>query len=379
MNGAQPITNLFSPTEEEALALALSKYWLMARDAVVDPDLPDVQAKQPAVLHYAIELHRACQLELGARDDDVPAAAAGALLTRMARPDWAAPVRRALGDADFDTVDALLSDWEFIAAVLERTVRNRARAVLLTVELCAFYPWPPGTKYEKTTRNAELRDMVDAMDAPISYDYLEELDRALVEQARRLALRHLSWGKLLAGRATASSLLANRRPWLAAEAAVGGASYGAGVLVKEAKGVLGNPLAAGTYGVAGVTLDPGLSTSQAGGSAASLGDLAKLDVLTEYFLIRERNEPDLAKAVAAATEHRLRQTEAEVDELTARLAKVERAADLAEQAAQALEEREAEIERLRAELADTEIARGYQARAAERLATLADQQAPVSG
>src|SRR4051812_32672190 len=101
----------------------------MAQDRDLDPDAPDREAKAPVVLQYGLEVNRACQRELEGSDHDLPSLEREALLERIGRPGWPPDVRRALGDAPFETVESLFVDWSFIAAFL-KTVTRRERAVL---------------------------------------------------------------------------------------------------------------------------------------------------------------------------------------------------------------------------------------------------------
>lgn len=381
---SERVVDFFSLTEEEAFILAVAKYWLMASDLDQDPDLADQKAKHPVILQYGLELHRACQHELEADDDTVPLATREDILQRMRAADWPAAVRRSLGDTDFDVFDELLSEWAFVASVL-KTVTSRARGVLLTVELASFYPWPPEVEYEAGVREKELADLVEAMAAPISHEYLNEIDRALATRARKLALENVDWGRLglIAGGGAVLSLLTGgiAAPFVGGTlfaAGWGAMGYAGGSAFGEAKVALfGNPMAAGGYAAVGGTLNTGVTTADAGGSAATLNDLVKLDVLTEYLLIRERNQPGLARAVVAATEHRLRQTEAEMVDLRQQVDKLKRLAPLQAQTEQLLREREADLEAAEQALADTETAREYQEQEVARLRELLREHAAV--
>lgn len=368
----QRVADLFSLTCQEAFVLAAAKWWLMSEDLRKDPDLDDRVAKRPVVLQYGVELHRAFQLELGHRDDDVPEPTREALLQRMRGPEWPAAVRRSLGDADYDTVEALFSDWTFVASLL-KSVTSRERAVLLTVELACLYPWPPNVKYEPGVREKELAGLVDAMAAPISRDYINDLDQALATSARKLARKKLSLGRLglLAGGGAVLVLSGGLGMGMLAAMTLGGAGgYAGATAVGEAStAFFGNPLAAGGYNIAGDTLNT-TTTAAGGGAGATLTDLVKIEVLTEYYLIRERNQPDLARAVVVATEKRLRQTEAEMNELRAQVDQAQQLVGLQAQTAELLQAREAELEEVREQLEDAQRARDYQQRELERLREL---------
>lgn len=374
------VADLFSLTPEEAFVLSAAKWWLMSEDLRKDPDFDDQVAKRPVVLQYGVELHRSFQMELGHQDDDVPEPTPEALLQRMRGPGWPPAVRRALGDADYEAFEVLFSDWTFVASLL-KTVTSRERAVLLTVELACLYPWPPEVKYEPGVRESELAGLVKAMAAPISRAYVNEIDQALATSARKLARKSLSLGRLglLAGGGAVLVLSGGLATGMVAAMAISGAGgYASGWAVGAASvGLFGNPLAAGGYPVAGGTLDT-TTTAEGGGAGATLTDLVKVEVLTEYYLIRERGQRDLARAVVVATEKRLRQTEAELTGLRSQVEQAQRLVDIQAQTADLLSSREEELEDVRERLADAEQALTYQRREVERLRGLLDEHGSAS-
>src|SRR4051812_19935523 len=248
---AERVAELFRLTEEESFVLVATKWWLMAQDRFLDPDVPDREAKAPVVLQYGLEVHRACQRELECIDDDLPSVEREALLERTRCPGWPAAVRRALGDASFQTVESLFADWPFIAALLN-TVTRRERAVLLTVELASFYPWPPDVLYEKDVRDEQLAAIVDALGAPIDRELLHKLDRDIAARAKRLAAKNVDWaqlGLLARGGAALSLLKAGKAtPWATVRFAAGAGGSAATAAAEAGDVLLGaNPLAAGGY------------------------------------------------------------------------------------------------------------------------------------
>ena len=314
---AERVADLFRLTEEESFVLVATKLWLMAQDRDLDPDAPDREAKAPVVLQYGLEVHRACQREVECSDDALPPVEREALLERIRRPGWPSAVRRALGDAPFETVESLFADWPFIAALL-KTVARRERAVLLTVELASYYPWPPDVLYEKNVRDEQLGAIVDALGAPIDRELLHELDREIAARARRLAAKNVNWARLgliAGGGAALSVLIAGlATPW--ATAAFAGAAGGsAATAAAEAGDVLlgGNPLAAGGYDTAGVTFSSD-TTAEAGGSNRVLADLVKVDVLTDYYLAGDA-APELIRTVVTAADEKLSRAETELADL----------------------------------------------------------------
>ncbi len=373
---ADRVAELFRLTEEESFLLVATKWWLMSQDRDLDPDTPDREAKAPVVLQYGLEVHRACQRELGCTEVDLPPVEREALLERILRPGWPAAVRRALGDAPFDKVEDLFADWPFIGALL-KTVTRRERAVLLTVELASFYPWPPNILYEKEVRDEQLVAIVEAMGAPIDRDCLTELDHEIARRAKQLAAKNINWARLglLAGGGAALSLLTAglATPW-ATVAFAGVAGGGAATAATEAGDVLlgGNPLAAGGYDAAGVTFSSE-TTAEAGGSNRVLADLVKVSVLTDYYLGGD-SAPELIRTVVTAADDRLARAESELAELRRTVDELKVLAEFHDDAP--IEKRDAALRAL----ADAERAHGYYARELQHLrARLHDTEADADG
>lgn len=360
---AERVADLFRLTEEESFVLVATKWWLMAQDRDLDPDAPDREAKAPVVLQYGLEVHRACQRELQCFDDDLPPVEREALLERVRRPGWPPAVRRALGDAPFEAVESLFADWPFIAALL-KTITRRERAVLLTVELASYYPWPPDVLYEQDVRDEQLGAIVDALGAPVDRELLQELDREIATRARRLAAKNVNWARLglLAGGAAALSLLTAglATPW-ATVAFAGAAGGSAATAAAEAGDVLlgGNPLAAGGYDTAGVTFSSD-TTAEAGGSNRVLADLVKVDVLTDYYLAGDA-APELIRTVVTAADDKLGRAESELADLRRTVDELKVIAEFHEDAP--AEKRDV----ARRALDDAERARDYYARELDNL------------
>lgn len=355
---AERVAQLFRLTEEESFVLVATKWWLMSQDRDLDPDVPDREAKAPVVLQYGLEVHRACQREVGCTEEDLPAVEREALLERIGRAGWPAAVRRALGDAPFEKVESLFTEWPFIAALL-KTVTRRERAVLLTVELASFYPWPPSILYEKEVRDDQLAAIVKTMGAPIDRDDLTELDHEIARRARQLATKNVDWarlGLLAAGGAALSLLTAGlATPW-ATVAFAGVAGGSAATAAADAGDVLlgGNPLAAGGYDSAGVTFSS-TTTAEAGGSNRVLADLVKVSVLTDYYLAGDA-APTLIRTVVIAADDRLARAEAELAELRQTVDELKVIAEFHDDAPP--EQRDAAL----LALADAERAHGYYVR-----------------
>ena len=375
----------FRPTDEEFLILALTKLWLMQTDYERDPDPPDREVKHVVCLEYAVELHRAFQQQL--EFEDVPDATVRGFVNRMESEGWAPAIRRALGDVGFDEARKLMSDRRVIDSLLS-TVTRRDRAVLLLVELSAFFPWTNKVKFEKDVRRHALDDVATGFSAGITVEYAREIDHEIARRARNLALKNLNYKKigLIAGGGAVIGVITGGLAAPFIGTAIGGAMGLSGIAATNAGLALlgGGSLASGGFGIAGGTLmiagvaGVGGGAAFAGGGALNdhqasytFADMVKLDVLTEYMLIRERSEPEIARLVVLATEESVRNGEAECERLDARVdvlgAQVERLllqldgtklrADTAEAK---LAEKSTELEAVTAERDELEQALKYQ-------------------
>jgi hypothetical protein len=348
----------FTLSDEEAFVLAAAKLWLMEEDLSLDPDQSDREAKRKVVTQYARELHEVFRLERGSGRPVTPQR--DRLLARLKGSRWPAALRRSLGTADRPTMRRLFRDWQFISGLLD-TVKRRDRAVLLAVELAAFYPWPPKVKYEKDVRARKLAAIAEAMGAPLTAEYVQELDRELRRRARKFALRNLNWKRvgLVAGGGAVLGAITGGLAAPLIGGAIGSTMGLSGAAATNAGLALlgGGSLASGGLGVAGGTLFVSGVASAGGGAAAASGDalrasgsayvfadMVKLDVLTEYMLIREQREPDKVRAVVVATEQSVRNTEAEVARLRTKVDELKALADLQGETAKLVRAREAELD-----------------------------------
>ncbi|MDP8943382.1 MAG: hypothetical protein M3N16_04595, partial [Actinomycetota bacterium] len=185
----------FALTDEEALVLSASKLWLMREDIALDPDGEDRRRKRPVAAAYMAALHRSFERER--EDGEAPEPTTAGVIARLEKPGWPASVRRSLGRADRPDAERVLAHWSVVQGLLGQVTR-RERAVLLAVELAAFYPWPEGLRYEKGVRERKLGEIVEAMAAPITVAYFRELDRELQRRARKLALKRTDWRRVAA-------------------------------------------------------------------------------------------------------------------------------------------------------------------------------------
>lgn len=326
----------FEFTDDEAFVVALTKLWLMEEDRANDPDPPDREAKEPDCLVFAVEFHRACQIEVNAKTEIERVDVVG-LSAAMTGVGWAPDVRRALGDLSLSDFRRLLRKRELVEAALS-TVERRARAVVISVELASFFPWPRKVKFEKDVRSDRLSWIAEAMPRMTS-DYMEELDREIRNRMRKQALRNIDLKKvgLIAGGGAIIGLVTGGLAAPAIGGVVGGwMGLSGAAAVNGGLALLGGgSLAAGGFGVAGGTVvvagaaGVGLG-GVAGGAGAARGltraevaaDMVKVDVLTEYYLLREQREPDKARAVIRATQRSVARVEektkiakAKIDEL----------------------------------------------------------------
>jgi len=354
----------FQLSGEEAFVLAVAKFWLASRDQATDPDEDDQTRKRPPVHLYGLELHRAFEQEQAF--DAAVEPTRDVLLARLGQPGWPAALRRSLGNASVDDAWSVMRHWSFVSGLLS-TITRRQRAVLLCVELAAFNPWPSDVKFEKGPRQDNLKMLCGAMGAPLGHNYIEDIDRALRRKAFRLALRNTNWmkvGAIVAGGAVLGAITGGlAAPFIGG--AIGGGMGLSGAAAANAGLALlgGGSLAAGGFGVAGGTFvvagvaGVGAGTVVGGGTIAHqmstaqvFADLVKLDVLTEYMLIREQSEPAKVRTVVRMTEQSLRASEAQLSTMRQRLEELDQVVELQQATEQLLIETETERDELRAEV-----------------------------
>lgn len=362
----QDVFQEFALTEGEALVVAACKLWLMTEDRDLDPDADDRRAKSPVILLYAVELHRAFQRELAAAD--IPDADVASLLKPTRQPGWPAALRRALGDMQFEDMSRTVAHWSFVEGLL-KTVTARDRAVLVAVEMAAFFPWPPGTKYEKGIREAKLAAIAEAL-PKMSPDFMRELDHELRRRARNLSLQ-ANWKKLAAigGGGAVLGLVTGGLAAPLIGGMVGGAMglSGAAAVNAGLAAMGGGSLAAGGFGMAGGTMvvagvaGVGAGAAGAGGTAVHQATASevfaaavKVDVLTEYMLVRGKSQPQKIRLVVAGVQKLLQQKESDVTRLEHRIAELERLPVQLAQTQELVLAGEDELEQLKKQLKDKE-------------------------
>lgn len=317
------LANQFRLSEAEAITLAVAKLWLMARDAERDPDLRDRQRKGPVLNEYASAV-LAAQAERATASDEGSADP----LALIGEPDWPARMRNAMAAMDSGEALALLVQSALLRPLLTQ-VDRRDRAILLLIELAAFYPWPRRVRWEERVRRGLLHQIVRALAAPVTVEYFDELDRQLLKRMRTYNRRNLDWKKLtvLAGGATALGVITGGLAAPLIGGAIGGAMglsgaaatsaglalLGGGSLAAGGMGMAGGAaLVSGALGAAAGSATGGISWWKGVGADEVLVESVKLEVVTEYLVVREQGDNEKARLIVRTLEGRLETMEAEV-------------------------------------------------------------------
>jgi hypothetical protein len=360
------IERQFALTDEEAVVLAAAKLWLMEEDLAGDPDLGDRSKKAPIVEGYISELHLA--LRAASEGIEADSDSSREALDRIGDPRWVSGFSRYLGDLSRDDARRELRSWALMERLLT-TVSRRDRAVMLIIELAAFHPWPSGVKYERGLRERNLSRLVEAMAAPVGSDYLRQLDDELRRRARRFARKGINWtrfGVVAAGGAVLGAITGGLAAPLVG-AAIGSTMGLSGAAASSAGLALlgGGSIAAGGLGMAGGTalvsasaslgslgLASGVAWWRETSSNSVLTDAVKLDVLTEYVILREQTDSDKARLIIRRTEARLSEAEEEVAALRARVESLTGVIDERDRTRDELEKVKQERDELTEQLAD---------------------------
>ena len=309
MTSISPPTDLvdeFRLSPEEAFTLAVTKLWLMERDLACDPDEKDRRAKRPVIRDYVAALQGT--LEPSSYAASAPPPLAQDLVAMIGAPGWLPALERCLSGLPLQEVRRLLRQRRVVMRLLHE-VDSRERAILLTIELASFYPWPRKIKFEKGVRETRLRDAVGAMG--LRAENLWEIDGEIRKRSKAMARRKVNWARVGVIAAGGAALGALAGPFAAPYigTAIGGAMGLSGAAATSAGLALlgGGSLAAGGMGMAGGALVvSGTITATGAGAAAGIGwwreipegavfaDSVKLDVTTEYLVLR--HESDLPKA-----------------------------------------------------------------------------------
>jgi hypothetical protein len=306
-------TKRLRPTSEEAVVLAVSKLHLMESDLASDPDWDDRVEKRKTVNAYVRALVSAFAGEVDEREK--PLSSLGDLRKCARGNGWSDRIRATLGSFDPEDARRVLLDDDFLTALLG-SVERRDRALVLLVELAAFYPWAPNVKFEEGSRERACERITQAMSTSVSTRDFSFIDSQLNERAKKLEDKGVNWRRLvpLIVGGTALGIITGGAAAPLIGTAIGGAMGLSGAAATSAGLALlgGGSLAAGGPGMAGGmalvgTLGGlvGAGTGLAGNKAIDISkeglltESVKLDLLSELVLLEERKE---ARQVASIVE-----------------------------------------------------------------------------
>lgn len=221
------------------------------------------------------------------------------------------------------------------APLLATHVTERARGMLLLIELYSFHPWSEKAKWNAKVHAQSLKDLTNKMPCMTESDY-QRVDTEFKRVVRRLQRKSVSWRKF-ASIAAVGAILGILTMGLAAPvigAAIGGAMGLSGAAATSAGLALlgGGSMAAGGFGMAGGTaLLVGLGGT-AGGIAATgsgyargmtgkkiLAESIKLELLIKLVIVQQGGGDEQARFVVVGLEMRLREVEEKLAELAKRL------------------------------------------------------------
>lgn len=287
--------------EHEELCLILTKLATMAWDADNDPDDRDWQVKRPLMTTFADAVRATFSLPVPSSPTIVGNRAAQTCAEKVAHTatpkSLRADIAVALGQCTPGAARAFLCH-PALAKGANHGIDRFDRAILLTVEMAAFSPWPNGTKWEKTARRQALHDLL-TFTAPLDASTIDNIDRDLRREVRRLARKALPKGKLaalaLGGLAIGVLTGGLAAPFVggaiggaaglsgAAATSAGLATLGGGALTAGGLGMAGGTaLVAGAGGVAGAGATAGSHWVRGAGVQEVLVEAAKLNVYWKY-------------------------------------------------------------------------------------------------
>ena len=310
-------------SEEEELVLASVKLAIMEKDLAADPDLPDRIAKRKAIDSYVTAL--VTQFQAGEKTDELPGRISD-IQGWIGKDDWPGRFRRCLGALDPQDARPIFTDGGVLARMLDRVTR-RDRALLLLIELAAFYPWGDKVKFEKGVREEALERIVTRIAADVDVGYFHEVEDALAKRKKSLAGSERNWGKIaaFAGGAAVLGVLTMGMAAPVIGTAIGGAMGLSGAAATSAGLAFlgGGSLAAGGLGMAGgtalVTILGGAVGTVAGLKAsgitkeALLVESAKLGVTSEYVFLREHGAISHVTSIMDVLEAERQEWQADID------------------------------------------------------------------
>jgi hypothetical protein len=327
----------FALSDDESLALTLSKLALMEADLEDDRSHADRVVKREIVRRYCTLL--AELLDVPASEADArqlnwleARALADDLTSSCAATSLVMRLQEGLLPLGHDARRYLVTSPGLAAASLAG-VEQRRRALVLMIELAAFHPWPAGTAWEAQARHAALAGFVEAIPAPVDHALMAEIDTRLKSSVRRLSRRELDKRKVVAIAAggAAAGLLTGGLAAPLIGSAIGGAMGLSGAAATSAGLALlgGGAVAAGGLGMAGGTA---VIAGAAGVGAAGVGaagtwlkgapptdvivESAKLEVFFEYLLVRAEQTDELQRLVVSRLQEQIVDLVGEINELT---------------------------------------------------------------
>lgn len=334
---ADPVAEQFTLNDEESLALSLAKLAIMEADLEGDSDHGGRIVKRDLVRRY-VELFSSTlgvTVEGGEQLDWLTARGVASSVGGASGDDVASGLSEALDGYGGDAVRYIVTSPDLARCALSK-VAQRQRAIVLLLELVAFYPWPAGTTWERDVRQASLDQLVAGISAPVDSELMGEIDRRLSSTVRRLGRKGIDRKKVayVAVGGAIGGLLTGGLAAPLIGSAIGGTMGLSGAAATSAGLALlgGGAVSAGGVGVAGGTV---VVAGVAGMGSAGLGaagtwlrgaeadevvvESAKLEVLFDYVIRRDEQADELQRVVVENLQRQIDQLVEEVNELTAML------------------------------------------------------------
>ena len=284
--------------------LLAAKLHLATRDANDDPDKEDRAAKRKLLREFAGSVVGAWRAGTALSDEAV---SAKQLIDAISGPAWLDATEALLASTSDENSVKLLSQWRVTSALLKK-VAYRERALLLLIEILSFHPWGAGVKFEASVRKDRLVKIAGALRPHVTEADVKDLDKKLSDSLKGFSKKDVAWGKVAAVGVGAAAI-GVVSGGLAAPALggwVGSTFLGLSGAAATSAGLAllgGGSLAAGGMGMAGgaalVATTAGLVGAGAGAGGAALltdsprevlSEAAKLDVLSEVVILREKGD-----------------------------------------------------------------------------------------
>lgn len=353
---ADRVAQQFSLNETESLALSLAKLALMEADLEAESDCSDRVVKRDVIRRYADLLSSRLGTSGDNREDLdwLTARQLARSITANTEADLPDRLQRSIDEYGADAARYIVTSPDVTKTAFS-LIEQRQRALVLLVELIAFYPWPSGTKWGTKLREETLHSLVDGFSAPVDAQLVDEVDRRLassIRQLRRQSLDSKKFAYIAVGGAVAGLLTGG----LAAPVVGGaiGTSMGLSGAAASSAGLAllgGGAVSAGGFGIAGgtVVIAGAAGAGTAGLSAAGtwlrgaepdegVVESAKLDVLFEYVILRHEQADELQRLVVQNLQAQIDELAQEVNDLTASLQETQHASAERDRLAQLLHE-----------------------------------------